>query len=87
MLKRNRFEKEYRRIFSEHGHGSTIWSPLGGGILTGKYNHGKKAEDGRYATSKLFVVDHYYNSLMNDENLARMRKLGEYAKELGYSQA
>ena len=86
MLKRNRVEKEYRRVFSEHGYGSTIWSPLGGGILTGRYNEGKKAEDGRYAKMNVTMLDQYYASLMSEENLARMRKLGEYAKESGYSQ-
>ena len=50
MLMRNRFEKEYRRIFSEKSHGSTVWSPLAGGILTGKYNEGVKQADGRYIT-------------------------------------
>jgi aryl-alcohol dehydrogenase-like predicted oxidoreductase len=34
-------EKEYiRRTFSEYKYGTTIWSPLAGGILTGKYNDG-----------------------------------------------
>jgi len=49
MLMRNKFEKEYRRVFSEHKHGSTIWSPLAGGILSGKYNDGKIPEDSRYS--------------------------------------
>lgn len=48
MLRRERFEQEYRRVFSEHKHGTTVWSPLGGGILAGKYNEGVKAEGGRY---------------------------------------
>jgi len=37
MLHRTRFEKEYSRIFRELGYGSTIWSPLACGLLTGKY--------------------------------------------------
>ena len=48
MLIRNRFEKEYRRVFSEHKQGSTIYSPIAGGILAGKYNDGNKAEGGRF---------------------------------------
>lgn len=35
---RERFETEYGRLFDEYGMGSTIWSPLCGGILSGKYN-------------------------------------------------
>lgn len=49
MLVRDKFEKEYRRVFSDHGHGSTIWSPLAGGILTGKYNDGNMPEGSRFA--------------------------------------
>lgn len=40
MLVRERFEKEYKNIFQTYLYGSTIWSPLAGGILTGKYNDG-----------------------------------------------
>jgi len=36
MVWRDRFEKEYRRIFSEYKYGTTIFSPLAGGILAGK---------------------------------------------------
>jgi aryl-alcohol dehydrogenase-like predicted oxidoreductase len=49
MLWRNRMEKEYRLLFSENNHGTTIWSPLAGGILTGKYNEGVIPEDCRYS--------------------------------------
>ncbi len=38
MLARDRFEEEYSIIFDNYNYGSTIWSPLAGGILTGKYN-------------------------------------------------
>jgi aryl-alcohol dehydrogenase-like predicted oxidoreductase len=48
MLARTRFEKEYRRIFSEYKTGATIWSPLAMGLLSGKYNDGNKAEGGRF---------------------------------------
>jgi len=37
LLYRNRFEKEYAPIFEKHGIGSTIWSPLASGLLSGKY--------------------------------------------------
>jgi voltage-dependent potassium channel beta subunit len=40
MFARERFEKEYERLYSEFGLGTTIWSPLASGLLTGKYNHG-----------------------------------------------
>ena len=40
ILCRERFEQEYKYIFKKHKIGSTIWSPLASGILTGKYNDG-----------------------------------------------
>ena len=40
ILCRERFEKEYKNIFKKFHIGSTIWSPLASGLLTGKYNEG-----------------------------------------------
>src|SRR5246127_3637329 len=40
LLVRDRVEKEYARLYSEIGLGTTIWSPLASGLLTGKYNDG-----------------------------------------------
>jgi len=40
MFARERFEKEYVRLYSVYGMGTTIWSPLASGLLTGKYNDG-----------------------------------------------
>ena len=37
ILHRERFEKEYRDIFKKYKIGTTVWSPLASGILTGKY--------------------------------------------------
>jgi voltage-dependent potassium channel beta subunit len=39
MFHRERFEVEYAKLYSEIGLGTTIWSPLASGILTGKYNN------------------------------------------------
>jgi voltage-dependent potassium channel beta subunit len=40
LFHRSRVEREYAPIFRAHGTGTTIWSPLASGLLTGKYNHG-----------------------------------------------
>ncbi|HWY38125.1 MAG TPA: aldo/keto reductase, partial [Bacteroidia bacterium] len=37
MLHRERFEVEYKKLYEEIGLGTTIWSPLASGLLTGKY--------------------------------------------------
>ena len=38
IIHRERFEREYKKLFKKYGMGTTIWSPLASGILTGKYN-------------------------------------------------
>lgn len=40
MFCRDRFEKEYKNLYSGVGLGTTIWSPLASGFLTGKYLNG-----------------------------------------------
>jgi len=40
MLKRDRMEVEYKTLFDSRGYGTTIWSPLCVGLLSGRYNDG-----------------------------------------------
>jgi voltage-dependent potassium channel beta subunit len=40
MFTRERVEREYAPLYDEFGLGTTVWSPLAGGLLTGKYDHG-----------------------------------------------
>lgn len=40
MFHRDRVEAEYHRLYTEIGLGTTIWSPLASGLLSGKYNNG-----------------------------------------------
>jgi len=51
MLHRTRFEVEYHRLYSEINLGTTIWSPLASGLLTGKYGKDKFPEDSRLASN------------------------------------
>jgi len=88
MLMRNKFEKEYRRIFSEHKHGSTIWSPLAGGILTGKYNDGKIPEGSRYANlagKADYIWDKYMGPTKIEATTKMLRELADLAKSLGFT--
>ncbi len=43
LFHRARFEKEYAPLYKTRGLGTTIWSPLASGLLTGKYNDGVPA--------------------------------------------
>ncbi|KAK0624878.1 NADP-dependent oxidoreductase domain-containing protein [Bombardia bombarda] len=70
---RERFEVEYVPLFEKYGLGTTIWSPLAGGLLTGKYNEGIP-EDSRYATNKDFFND-TIKQLKSPEGQAKIEKV------------
>ena len=81
---RDRFEVEYGSLFKQYQYGTTIWSPLASGLLTGKYNDGIP-EDSRFATNKEFFSD-TVKSLQTPEGKAKIekvRKLTKIAEELG----
>ena len=44
MLERKTMEVEFGQLFDKFGYGTTVWSPLAGGLLTGKYNNGVPEE-------------------------------------------
>ena len=44
LLQRERVEVEYAELFDEFGYGTTTWSPLASGLLTGKYRDGIPAD-------------------------------------------
>jgi aryl-alcohol dehydrogenase-like predicted oxidoreductase len=54
MLVRTRFESEYASLFEKYGYGSTVWSPLASGVLTGRYNDGNAPEDSRFVEDPTF---------------------------------
>lgn len=89
MLCRTKFEHEYRRLFSENGYGSTVWSPLAGGILSGKYNDGVIPEGSRYDNFKFLDGNwqKYMGADTKEKTVKMLNELGAYAKELGYTQA
>lgn len=80
MLTRARFEVEYYKLFRDYGMGSTIWSPLASGTLTGKYNKGIE-KDNRFAMGE---VEWIKDRTLTDDNLSKTAKLQEFSvKELG----
>ena len=44
LLERRRVEREYARLYDDHGYGLTTWSPLASGLLSGKYLDGVPAD-------------------------------------------
>jgi len=83
LLEREKVEKDYDMIFRTVGMGTTIWSPLASGLLTGKYNDGIP-EGSRFA---LQGFDWLKDSLMVENKLERVRNLGKLAAELQVSLA
>jgi len=70
MIFRERFEKEYMWLFKEEGYGTTIWSPLASGILSGKYNDGNIPEGSRFSNHELNRVwVRYFNEKTKEKTL------------------
>lgn len=78
MLVRRKVEVEFFKLFRDYGYGTTIWSPLASGILTGKYNNGIP-EGSRLTLGDLGWIK---DKMLTEENLEKVRKLGEIASEL-----
>lgn len=83
LLERNKIENEFLMVFKTVGMGTTIWSPLASGLLSGKYNEGIP-EGSRFG---LTGFDWLKDRWMKDELLNKVRKLADLAKELGISMA
>ncbi|MBP6178229.1 MAG: aldo/keto reductase [Anaerolineales bacterium] len=81
MFVRNRLEGDYERFYKDYNYGTTIWSPLASGLLTGKYKGGIP-KDSRGA---LKGYDWLQNHLTDKEKLAKVDALEPIAKELGCS--
>lgn len=78
ILCRDRFEKEYKPLYKKYGLGTTIWSPLASGLLTGKYNKGipKKSR---------FTVKGYewLGDAIKDVDFKKIKKVEKLSKTLG----
>ncbi len=84
LFHRSRVEKEYAPLYKAHGLGTTIWSPLASGLLTGKYNNGVPAGS-RLDTPGMEWLREAVLGPGSDKKLAAVQKFAEVAKELGTS--
>src|SRR5215831_721 len=78
LLHRERVEKEYMPLYRDIGLGTTIWSPLASGLLSGKYAKG--APSGSRATLKGY--EWLRENVMTTENIDKVKKLEPIAKDL-----
>jgi aryl-alcohol dehydrogenase-like predicted oxidoreductase len=70
-------------LFKEYGYGSTIWSPLYNGMLTGKYNKGIPAG----SRASLPDFEWIKEKVTDKENLNKVIKLGKVADDVGIPMA
>ena len=77
---RDHLEKSYLPLFEKYGMGTTIWSPLASGILSGKYNQGIPS-DSRLAKEAWLVPDNFMHLI------EKTKKLSTLANELECSLA
>ena len=83
MLHRERVEKEYLPLYREIGLGTTIWSPLASGLLSGKYNAGVPPG------SRASLDDYRWlrEEVITPANIEKVKALEPIAKELGCTMA
>jgi len=78
LFERYKVEVEFAEIYKNVGLGTTIWSPLASGLLTGKYNDGIP-KGSRFA---LEGFDWLKDKWMLDDRIKKIKKLGELAAKL-----
>ncbi|HEY5268794.1 MAG TPA: aldo/keto reductase [Anaerolineales bacterium] len=83
MFNRQKVETEYTRLYQDIGLGTTTWSPLASGLLTGKYN------DGIPADSRANLKDYEWlkPALTDPERISKVRNLAPIAADLGINMA
>ena len=83
LLDRRRVEKEYARLYDDIGLGTTIWSPLASGLLTGKYSNGIPDDSRGALKGYAWLADR----LTDAASQSKVERLRPIATELGCSLA
>jgi len=81
MFEQGRLTGDYVRFYKDYGYGTTIWSPLASGLLTGKYQGGIPKDSRGALNGYDWLNDH----LTDKQKLAKVAALEPIAKELGCS--
>jgi voltage-dependent potassium channel beta subunit len=83
LFERQKMDKEFLDVFRHVGLGTTTWSPLASGLLSGKYNNGIP-KGSRFA---LEGFDWLKDRWMADENMKKVKKLSQLAESLNIKTA
>ncbi len=81
MIERNKLEKEYLLLFRDYGLGTTIWSPLHSGVLSGKYNNADPGDTRLHMEG----LDWLKNRTLAETKIEISKKVTAIAQELGVS--
>ena len=79
ILHRERVETEYARLYDDLGLGTTTWSPLASGLLSGKYNAGVPAD----SRASIKGFEWLAERILEPSRLAKVQSLVPIAQELG----
>lgn len=78
LIERNKLENEYLHLFAAHGLGTTIWSPLASGLLSGKYTSG----DTKNTRLELKGMDWLKDKVLAEQNLKKVEGLQQLANKM-----
>ena len=81
MLHRHKVEVEYSQIYKTVGLGTTIWSPLASGILSGKYSGGVKSDTRLTDPKNEWLKD----ARLKEKDVTKAQALSVVAQEIGIS--
>ena len=87
---RDNVEKYLRPVFEDYSYGAAIWSPLSGGLLTGKYNDGELPGDSRFEKNEMLkglVIGKYFGEKRKEETIRILTGLAAVAKKHEVTQA
>lgn len=83
LFERRKVENEFKEIYDSVGLGTTIWSPLASGMLTGKYNDGVPKGSRLSRSEMSWLVD----KVLSDDKIKKVKKLSDFASRIGVSTA
>lgn len=82
LFERKRVEGEYRNLYPTIGLGTTVWSPLASGVLTGKYNTSFSSE-GRLNLPGYEWLKREWESERGQQRIEKTRQLTRIANDMG----
>ena len=83
-LMRRQMEREVLPVSRREGLGQIVFSPLGQGVLTGKYRGGQVPEDSRAADAER---NRFMNAYMTPDELGKVERMEPIAQRVGMSPA